>query len=113
MKCLRRSVRLGVGSGPLMTNDVELFIFSGRLEIHCDCIELDVRGPGRAGGQICASLSQLAPTEIIGGVDEVQFMLDVDALDDPSKPLTLNARVARKVEDHRNPTRQEILDVKV
>jgi hypothetical protein len=51
-----------------------------------------------AGGQSCASLSQLTFTEIIRRVDEVQFMFDVSTFEDLSKPLTLNAGVSRKVE---------------
>ena len=83
-----------------MTNDVELLIFSGHLEIRCDCIELSVRGPGRARGQTFASVSQLALAELIGSVDEVQLMLDVGALEERSKPLTLSSGVAGKIEDH-------------
>ena len=95
-----------------MTNDVEILVFGGRLEVRGDCIELSVRGPGGARGQSFASVSQLALTEIIRSVDEVQFMLDVGALEELSKPLTLSSGVAGKIEDHRNPPRQEILDVK-
>ena len=62
------------GLGPLMANDVEVLIFSRCLEVHRDCIELSVRGPGRASRQRCASLPQLALTEIVRNVDEVQFM---------------------------------------
>ena len=83
-----------------MTNDVELLIVSGRLEIRRDCIELSVRGPGRARGQSFASLSQLALTEIIRSVYEVQFMRDVGALEELTKPLTLSSGIARKIEDH-------------
>ena len=83
-----------------MTNDVELFIFSRRLKVRCDCIELNVCGPSRAGRQSCASLSQLAFTEIIRRVDEVQLVFDVGAFKDLSKPLTLNSSVSRKIEDH-------------
>ena len=83
-----------------MTNDVEILIFSGRLEVRCDCIELSVRGPGRARGQSFASLSQLALTEIIRSVYEVQLMRDVGALKELPKPLTLSSGIARKIEDH-------------
>ena len=95
-----------------MTNDVEFLIFTGRLEVRRDCIELSVRGPGRAGGKCFASLPQLALTEIIRSVYEVQFVLDVGALKEFSKPLTLSWGVAGKVEDDRNSPRQEIPDVK-
>jgi hypothetical protein len=54
----------------------------------------------------------LALTEIIRNVYEVQLVLDAGALTEPSKPLALNSRVARKVEDDRDAPRQEILDVK-
>ena len=83
-----------------MTNDVEILIFSGRLKVRRDCIELSVRGPSRARGQGFASLSQLALTEIISSVYEVQFMLDAGALKELSKPLTLSSGVAGEIEDH-------------
>jgi len=105
-------VRFSAGLGALMTNDIEFFIISGCLKIRCDCIELGVCGPGGTSRESFASLSQLAFTEIIRHIDEVQFMLDVGAFNDLSKPLTLISSVARKIEDHRNPPRQEILDVK-
>jgi hypothetical protein len=53
----------------------------------------------------------LALAQIIGHVDKVQFMLHVGAFNDLSKPYTLNSSVARKVQDHGNPTGQEVLDV--
>lgn len=96
--------------GPLMTNDVEVLILSGRLEIGGDCIELSFRGPGGAGRQRFASLPQLTLAEIIGSVYEVQLVFDVGALNEPSKPLALRPSVAGKVEDDRHSPRQEILD---
>src|SRR5947207_2625719 len=95
-----------------MTNDIEFFIFTGGLKVRCDCIELNVCGPSSTGRQSCASVSQLAFTEFIRRIDEVQFMFDVGAFKDLSKPLTLNSSVSRKIEDHRKPTRQEILDMR-
>ena len=83
-----------------MTNEVESLIFSGRLEVRRDRIELSVRGPGGARGQSFASLPQLALTELIGSVDEVQFMLDAGALEELSKPPTLRSGIAGKIEDH-------------
>ena len=83
-----------------MTNDVEVLVFGRRLEVRRDRIELSVRGPGRARGQTFAPVSQLALAEIIGSVDEVQLMLDVGALEELSKPLTLSSGVAGKIEDH-------------
>ncbi len=99
-------------SGPLMANDVEHLVVGGRLEVRCDCIELGVRGPSSACGQTFASLSQLALTEIIRSVYEVQFVLDVGALKKLSKPLTLSSGIPGKVEDDRDSTRQEIPDVR-
>ena len=94
-------VRFSARLGALVSNDIEVLIIRGRLKIRCDCIELGIlRSPGRANRESCASLSQLAFTEIIRHVDEVEFMLDVCAFNDLSKPLPLNSSVARKVEDH-------------
>ena len=98
-------------SGPRMTNDVESLIFGRFLKVHRDGIELGIRRPGRAGGQTCASLFQLALAEIIGCINEVQFMINLRAFKYLSKPLTLNPRVTQKIEDHRNPVGQEVLDV--
>jgi len=95
-----------------MANDVEHLVVGGRLEVRCDCIELGVRGPSSACGQTFASLSQLALTEIIRSVYEVQFVLDVGALKKLSKPLTLSSGIPGKVEDDRDSTRQEIPDVR-
>jgi hypothetical protein len=95
-----------------MTNDVEFLIFTGRLEVRCNGIELCVGGPGRAGGKCFTSLPQLALAEIIRSVYEVQFVLDVGALKEVSKPLALSSGVAGKVENDRNSPRQEIPDVK-
>ena len=93
-----------------MTNDIELLILSRRLEIGCDCIELSFLSPSGAGRQGFASLPQLTLTEIIGSVYEVQFVFDVGALKEPSKPLALRPSVAGKVEDDRHAPRQEIPD---
>ena len=82
-----------------MTNDGEVFFVGGCLEVRRDGIEVGVRGPGRARGQPCASLSQLTLAELVRSVDEMQFMLGVRALEEFPEPLTLSSGIAGKVEN--------------
>jgi hypothetical protein len=61
-------------------------------------IEFGVRRPGRAGGQGCASLPQLALAEIVRNVDEVKFVFDAGAFEELPEPLPGGHLAAHEME---------------
>ena len=84
--------------GPLSPHDIEVFIVCRRLKVSRDHIEFRIGCPRRAGWQRRTALSQLTFTELIRGVDVVQFMLDVGAFEQIPKPLPLIPSVTREIE---------------
>jgi hypothetical protein len=86
--------------GPLSPHDIESFIVCRRLKVSRDDIEFRIGCPRRAGWERRTALSQLTFTEVVRGIDVVQFVLDVGAFEQIPKPLPLIASVTRKIEHH-------------
>lgn len=67
--------------------------------MHGDSVELGLRRPGSARTQASASLGELTFAQVVRGVQEVQFVLDIRALEHMAEPPTLRLRVTGKVEN--------------
>ena len=93
--CVRGQSRLGT----FVVNDIEAFVFGRRLKVRRDGVELRLRGPGSAAGEVLASFLELTLAQSVRSVDEVQLMPGVRVFEDCAEPSPLRLRVAGEVED--------------
>ena len=94
------------GLGPFPPHDIEVFIVCRRLKVSRDQIEFRIACPRRASRERFAAPSELTFTEVVRGVDVVQFVIDVGAFKKVTKPLPLTPSVTGEIEDNGNAARQ-------
>src|SRR5215470_11751289 len=97
-----------------MPDDIEAFIECRGIEVRRDFVEISLRCPFRARreSKLLAPLLQLTLTEFVRCHDEVKLVVGPRHFDQLPKPGSLPLCVGRKVEEDRNPLRQQCNDVR-
>src|SRR5215472_11155509 len=97
-----------------MPDDIKAFIDCRGIEVRRDFFEVSFRCPFRTRreSKFLAPFLQLTLTKFLRGNYEVKLVVGPRHFDQLPKPGSLPLRVGGKVEDYRNPLRQQRNDVR-